>query len=191
MMNPKISIDDLKNHRIAVREPFAEFLQGGPEEKAFDLSLLDVVRFAGHACPSMVGAFLVSQRAIKELFPDTGVCVRGEVRIDIPTSADQGATGPIANVFGLIFGAWGITGFGGLNGQFARRGLLRFGASSVLPGTYRFHNDRTGAGVDISYDPTAAPFEADPSMPFQEQWRHRIKAILDHADLVIRSKAVS
>jgi hypothetical protein len=189
-MSLKISIDDLKNHRIAVREPFAEFLQGGPEEKAFDLSLLDVVQFAGHACPSMVGAFLISQRAIKELFPDTDVCVRGEVRIDIPTSAEQGATGPIANVFGLIFGAWGNTGFGGLKGQFARRGLLRFDAPGILPGTYRFHNDRTGAGVDISYDPSAAPFEPDPSMSFQEQWRHKIKAILDHADSVIRSRPV-
>jgi hypothetical protein len=191
-MSPKISVDDLKNHHISVREPFAEFLQGTPDETSFDLSLLDVVRFAGHACPSMVGAFLISQRVVRELFPDTGVCVRGEIRIEIPAGANQGATGPIANVFGFIFGAWEDTGFGGLNGgRFARRGLLRFNVADIPPGTYRFRNERTGAGVDIVYDPNAAPFVPDPSMPFQEQWRHRVKAILDHADRVIQAKPVS
>lgn len=115
--------NDFKTFKIAVFEPFANFLQGEPEESRFEISLLDVVHFAGHACPAMVGAFLMAQRAIQELYPKSGLCIRGEIAIDIPASPTHVATGPIANVLSYITGAWSDTGFGGLNGKVRR--LLR------------------------------------------------------------------
>ncbi len=176
-----IAPDELENFKITVHEPFAEFLMADDREYRFEISLLDIVRFAGHACPSMVGAFLLSQRAIKELFPETNVCIRGQVTIEIPSPVSQGATGPISNVFSYIFGAWERSGFGGLQGQFVRRGLLKYEAEGVSPGTFRFHNIKTGKTVDISYDPSKAqvPDEAA-SLPFQKVWRHKIAAILEN-----------
>lgn len=168
----------LERHSIRVYEPFSDFLTGGDEEKNFEITLLDVVRFAGHACPSMVGAFLIAKRAVSELFPED-VCVRGEISVDIPFPATAGATGPIANVFSFITGAWGETGFGGLRGEFKRRDLLKFGSSSVPEGAFRFTRLSTGKSVDIFYKPGSVNVALDPSLPFQIQWRQRIFAILN------------
>jgi len=175
-----INAGDFEKFIVNIHEPFAEYLMAGPQEYQFKISLLDVVRFAGHACPSMVGAFLISQKAIQELFPETNICVRGQIAVEIPTSVTQGATGPISNVFSMIFGAWEQSGFGGLSGQFARRGLLKYDSSSTQPGTFRFRNLKTGAAVDISYDPSLAPApDSVENLPFQKLWRHKIATILE------------
>lgn len=187
-----ITSEEFEKIKIAINEPFAEFLMADQDEHKFHISLLDVVRFAGHACPSMVGAFLISQKAIKELFPETNVCIRGLVAIEIPSAVSQGATGPISNVFSMIFGAWERSGFGGLQGQFVRRGLLNYEVQGVSPGSFRFHNLKTGHSVDISYDPSKAqaPDEVG-SLPFQKVWRHKIATILENPNDYINSKSVN
>jgi hypothetical protein len=187
-----ISSDDFVNFTIKIHEPFAEFLMADQGEYNFKISLLDVVRFAGHACPAMVGAFLISHRAIKELFSETNICIRGQVFIEIPNSVSHGATGPISNVFSMIFGAWEKSGFGGLQGQFVRRELLKYDVQGISPGTFRFHNLKTGKTVEISYDPSKAhvPEEAE-SFPFQKVWRHKIATILESPNDYIKSRSVS
>lgn len=178
-----IHANGLQELEIRVHEPFSKFLGGDVEEYDFSISLLDVVRFAGHACPSMVGAFLISQRAVKELFPETNICERGKVSIQMPGLVDQGATGPISNVFSMIFGAWEKSGFGGLQGQFKRRNLLTYGAPEVPAGVFRFTNTDTHHHVDIQYDPSKAKVSDDSdSLPFQKIWRERITKILKDPD---------
>lgn len=173
--------------KIKVNEPFAQYLMADKDEYEFSISLLDVVRFAGHACPSMIGAFLISQRAVKELFPESNTCVRGQVAIEIPSSADQGATGPISNVFSMIFGAWEKSGFGGLQGNFVRRNLLKYDATGIPRGTFRFYNLQTGKHVDISYDPSGAEVSADPDKtPFQKIWRMKIETILKNPEKFVQ-----
>ncbi len=191
MGSPELNLKDLTSRKISVYDPFADFLSSSDEEKKFDISLLDVIHFAGHACPSIVGSFLISQRVVKELFPETNVCVRGEVAIDIPLAATERATGPISNVFGYIFGAWGESGFGGLQGRFARRGLLRYSVREVPEGAYRFRNLNTGKCIDVFYDPSRANFEPLPEEPFQKQWRRKNKAILENQDDVLKVRIVS
>lgn len=174
-----LTAEELNSLKIRVHEPFAEFLMADKPEYDFTISLLDVVRFAGHACPSMIGAFLISQRAVKELFPETNTCIRGQVAIELPTPIDQGPSGPISNVFSMIFGAWERSGFGGLQGRFVRRNLLKYDSRAVPKGTYRFHNLQTGKHVDIAYDPSKAEVAADPAAtPFQKIWRLKIRTIL-------------
>lgn len=177
----------LAQHSIRVFEPFSDFLQGSPEEKSFDLSLLDVVRFAGHACPSMVGAFLITQEAVRCLFPD-GVCVRGDLKVELPCGPGVGATGPIANVFSFITGAWGETGFGGLRGQFTRRNLLTFNSEAAPSGGFCFTRLSTGKSVNVFYDPSQVSVKIDASLPFQAQWRQRIAAILADPRQCVRSE---
>jgi hypothetical protein len=174
-----IHAKELSQITVNIYEPFAEFLLADPDEYRFTISLLDVVRFAGHACPSMIGAFLISQRAIAELFPETNTCVRGQVGIEIPAPVTQGPTGPISNVFSMIFGSWEKSGFGGLQGKFVRRGLLKYEASNIPLGTYRFHNLISKVWVDITYDPTKVPLDDDHSkISFQDQWRRKITTII-------------
>lgn len=178
---------DLKKHKIKIYEPFSDFLLGEDAEKNFELSLLDVVRFAGHACPSMVGAFLVAQRAVQELYPETGVCVRGQIRIFLPNEAQQGPAGPIANVFGFITGAWGETGFGGLRGeQYVRRHLLKFGEKQVPQGCFLFQRIDNNARVLLQLDSGRAQVDIDPQLSFQKQWRKKIEAMLGQDHEVVR-----
>lgn len=184
-----ITPERLSEFKIKVYEPFARFLMAESDEYEFSISLLDVVRFAGHACPAMVGAFLISQRAIKELFAETNTCIRGQIAIEIPTAVDQGATGPISNVFSMIFGAWEKSGFGGLQGKFVRRNLLKYDSAHIPPGTFRFHNIQSGKFVDIAYDPSKIEVLADPeTTPFQNIWRMKIKTILQNPDQFIKAQ---
>lgn len=187
-MIPKnvISAEYLETFTISVFDPFSDFLMGSEREKNFKISLLDVVRFAGHACPSMVGAFLISRSAIENLYPETKVGIRGQIEVDIPDSATNGATGPMANVFGYVTGAWGETGFGGFQGgAHIRRDLLRFNSKNTSPDVFRFTRKDTGAVVDVTYQPKQVKVDIDPALPFQLQWRHRIKAILENSNLAI------
>ena len=180
-----LSADDMKQFTIPVFDPFSDFLLGSAEEKSYEVSLLDVVRFAGHACPSMVGAFLMTRRAIQELYPESGICIRGEIEIDMPGAPTQGANGPIANVFGFITGAWSETGFGGLQGKFKRRGLLRFNSAAVTDGGVRFSRPALGLSVVLHFDPSRITISEDPSLPFQRKWREKIKTILANPDKVV------
>lgn len=181
-----LSADYLDSFKISLHEPFSDFLMGSHDEKNFQVSLLDVVRFAGHACPSMTGAFLITKAAIEHLYPDTKVGIRGHIEIDIPDSPTNGAIGPMANVFSFITGAWGETGFGGFQGgTFTRRNLLRFHSRNAQMGSFRFTRTDTGNAVDITYQPSMVPADIDLSMPFQLQWRTKIKAILENPGLAI------
>lgn len=186
---PMMTAEEMKQSQILVHEPFAEFLSADKEEYSFPISLLDVVRFAGHACPSMVGAFVISQRAVQELFPDTGVLIRGQVAVELGSSVDRGATGPISNVFSMIFGAWDKSGFGGIQGNFVRRGLLSYDVSDLLPGTYRFRHLETGKTIEIFYDSSQVDLKGDLSgHSFQEIWRMKIRRVVVESSKVLTVK---
>lgn len=179
----------MKNITIKIHEPFAEFLMANPEEHTFEVSLLDAVRFAGHACPAMVGAFMISKHVVEKLFPETQVCERGDVQVFMGRGATEGATGPISNIFSFVFGAFEKNGFGGLGGEnFVRRNLLQYENLQVPPGAFRFKRVSTGQSLDVFYSPGQAQVDIDPSWPFQKQWRARIQEIYTHPDQVIRSQ---
>lgn len=181
-----LTSDFLDTFKINIYEPFSDFLMGSKNENNFQLSFLDVVKFAGHACPSMTGAFLITRAAIDQLYPDTKVGVRGQIEIDIPESPTSGPIGPMANVFSFITGAWGETGFGGFqNGDFNRRNLLHFNSKKIPIGTFRFTRVDTGKIVDITYQSSNVPIEINPEMPFQLQWRVKIRSILENPNLAI------
>lgn len=186
-----ISEKDLRENKIHVREPFAEFLKATSTEFDFELSLLDVVRFAGHACPSMIGAFIISKKATEELF-ENQIVIRGDVQVSTSSSVNSGATGPICNVFSMIFGAWEKSGFGGLNGNFKRRDLLKFSDVEVPSGAFRFKNIRTSKVIDIYYSPAQAiKDEKAIEAEFPMDWRIKIKKILKNADNCLKVVRIS
>lgn len=175
----------MSRESIGVYDPFSEFLQGETEEFRFDVTLLDVVRFSGHACPSVVGAFLLAKRATEILFPETNVVVRGDVRVETAASVLSGATGPMTNVFSYILGAWAESGFPGLRGQFVRRGLMRFDRPEVPDGCFRFQRISTGVSVDLRYESARVPFSDIPGEPFQRTWRRKIEEIISNPEMVV------
>lgn len=175
---------------IRVRDPLAEFLGGPGDVAEFELSVLDAARLSGHLCPTVAGAFLGARAAIHALFPDTGVCVRGEIEIDLPGRADEGVTGPISHVLSFITGAWDASGFKGLGkGRFSRRNLLHFGSSRCEGADYRFERRDTGAVVLVFYHPERAEVPAaDGEEDFADGWQRRVRGILSSRERVIEIK---
>ena len=181
--------------RIAVRDPLARFL-GAAADGVIEYRYADVVKLAGHSCPTVAGAYLMTRAALKALYPDT-LPVRGEIRVEMRDGRTSGTTGVIANVVSLLTGATQDTGFKGIGGRFDRRNLLHFDAG--IDTQLRFTRADSGAGVGVSARLEGVPFDprvallmpkclngaasVEETMLFQQLWQARVRTLLlDHAD---------
>lgn len=181
---------------IRMRDPLAEFL-GAAVEGLIDYRYEDAVRLAGHSCPTVASAFLMTRAALTALHGDEPP-VRGEIRVDLAEAHDAGVAGVIAAIAALITGATFDTGFRGLAGRFNRRDKLYF-AQPLVRGDLRFTRLDTGASVETGADLSRVPgdprigelmssclsgqAEAACRAEFQTLWQDRVRRLLlDHAD---------
>lgn len=182
--------------RLVLRDPLAEFL-GALDAGIVKFSYVEAVKFAGHSCPTVASAYLMTCKALAHLYGEA-LPVRGEIRVGFTAAESEGVAGVIANVAGMLTGAAGKGGFRGIGGRFGRRDLLRFGVDGVA-GSARFERLDSGTAVDAEVDLSGVP--ADPEMPdllqrclsgagtleqarrFHALWQGRVRAILiDHWD---------
>lgn len=176
-----------------MRDRLAEFL-GAAEQGLIEYGYGDAVKLAGHSCPTVAGAYLLSSRVLRALYPGE-IPQRGGLAVDFRDLQENGVTGVVAAVVGLLTGAAGSGGFKGLAGNFVRRDLLRFGAD--LPGEIRFTRHDSGRSIVASLhlghvpaDARLAPLlqkllagERDPLAAelFATLWQDRVRRILvDH-----------
>ncbi|MGB6243267.1 MAG: hypothetical protein WBF69_12395 [Castellaniella sp.] len=180
--------------RITLYDPLAQLL-GASDDGQIEYGYEDVVRLAGHSCPTVAGAWLMTVKALQTLYPDT-LPERGNIQVKFADSATNGVTGVIANIVSLVTGSTTDTGFKGLAGQYDRRHLLEFDQS--LPGEISFTRRDTGASVAVSYSaqgvppsPTAMPMlqkilsgqaDAKQQQEFGLLWQDRVRRILEAAD---------
>lgn len=132
--------------RLTVRDPLARFL-GAADDGVIEYAYVDVVKLAGHSCPTVASAYLMTRAALLALHPGT-LPERGGIRVELRDDRLEGATGVVANVASYLTGATHDTGFKGIGGRFDRRGLLFFGVD--VPGQIRFTRVDTGAAVVVS-----------------------------------------
>lgn len=175
---------------IILRDPLSECL-GAFEKGVIQIDYLDVVKLAGHSCPTVAGAYLMAQTGLKALYGEV-LPIRGEVVVEMQQSIGEGVCGVIANVLSFITGATDQGGFHGLAGQFDRRNLLSFDKAIATP--VRLIRKDTGQAVSLLYDASIVP--ADPMMGvlfpkvlsgeatalealrFGRLWQDRVQAIL-------------
>ncbi|MCW5660251.1 MAG: hypothetical protein KIT60_21315 [Burkholderiaceae bacterium] len=138
---------------IVVADPLAETL-GAAEGGLIEYRYVDAVKLAGHSCPTVAGAWLMTRAALARLYPGE-TPRRGEIRVELRQALDEGVAGVIASVAGLVTGAANEGGFKGLAGRFARQGLLRFGVA--MHGEIRFTRLDTGGSVELSHRLQAVP----------------------------------
>lgn len=138
---------------ITLRDPLAEFL-GAVSDGRIEYSYLDAVKLTGHSCPTVAGAYWATAEAIARLYRDE-VPERGAMSVELRGRADEGTTGVVASVAGLITGAAAEGGFKGIAGRFERRGLLTFGAE--IGADLRFTRLDTGTSVEIDLPGAPAP----------------------------------
>ena len=136
---------------IWLRDPLSDTL-GAFDDGRIEFTYLDVVKSAGHSCPTVAGAYLMTWRALEALYPDI-TPVRGEIKVAFKEPESEGVAGVIANVISQITGATQTSGFKGLNGKYARHSLVEF--SSPIASSARFTRVDTGKSVDVYYDPSS------------------------------------
>ena len=180
---------------ITLRDPLAELL-GAAEGGLIEYRFADAVKLAGHSCPTVAGAWLMTARALRALYGGE-IPLRGNIKVALREELESGVSGVIASVAGLLTGAAGAGGFKGLGGRHSRRNLLQFGVAGV--DGMVFTRVDTNDAVDCTLRLEKVP--ADPRLGnllgaildgvadgeatrlFGELWQDRVRRILiDHAD---------
>jgi formylmethanofuran dehydrogenase subunit E len=193
--------DFLKEVRpIKFKEPLAEILGVFKEDGAtLEYTFVDAVKMAGHACPTVAGAYLSCQKALDALYLDD-VPVRGEISVTVHGEPDEGVYGVIAQVFSFLTGAAPVTGFRGLGHKFKRKDLLQFIPDKIDSRAMcsEFRRLDTGKAVLIKFYPWEVPFSAEKAKrlaellekviweaareeekrEFQELWMGKVKGML-------------
>lgn len=143
---------------LELADPLAEFLGALAPGDRFRYTYEDVVKLAGHSCPTVAGAYLMTAAALRTLY-GSDTPVRGEIEVTMGGDPSDGSAGPMSQVIAFITGAAPETGFLGLMGRWRRASLLRFDPS--LDGRVRFRRADTGHTIEVSYDPSAVPPSPD------------------------------
>jgi len=178
-------------------DPLGEFL-GAFDEGVVDISYLDCVKLAGHSCPTVAGAFLMTLRGLEHLYGREELPSRSRIRVEMRGTKSEGVTGVIGNVTAYICGAGDEGGFAGIGPAYGRRGLLHYGVADV-DGDLRLTRLDNGHSVTLRLD-TSAVSGSPEMMPlmqkalrgealpeerrkFQALWQGRVEAMLTTPDL--------
>lgn len=181
---------------ITLHDPLAALLGSAPGGD-LRFTYADAVRLTGHSCPAVAGAWLMLDAGLAWLYPDERPR-RGDIEVHLREAEDQGTTGVLALVAGLVTGAAGPGGFPGIGpGRAqARRGLLRFEAE--IGGVLGLRRRDSGAGVVLDIDTGLVPHAPEMAglMPkalagaatpaearrFAELWQDRVARLFARAD---------
>ncbi len=192
---------------ILFKEPLAETLGAVKGEGAIlEYTFIDVVKMAGHACPTVAGAYLSCLKALEALYPDE-IPVRGEISVTVYGEPDEGVYGVMAQVFSFLTGAAPATGFRGLGHKFKRKDLLKFsaGENDSQAMCFEFKRLDNGKTALAKYYPQRIPFPEDKAKrlgellekviweaagddekrEFQELWMGRVR------DMLLEAKGIN
>lgn len=174
---------------IKLYDPLSDFL-GAIENGEVEITYLDAVKFAGHSCPTVAGAYLMAKLGLKALFGEN-LPVRGEIKVFVKGKKDEGVEGVIGNTIAFICGVTDEAGFKGIGGKFDRSNKLFFGAD--IPKEIRLLRVDNEKYVDLSYMPTIPPnpkqkelmqkilmgvaSQEDKNL-FKKLWQERVEKIL-------------
>lgn len=136
---------------IKLVDPLSNVL-GAFEDGLYEITFLEVVKAAGHSCPTVAGAYLITLEGLKALYEGQRA-VRGEIKVEFRDPMEEGVAGVIGNVVSQITGATEKSGFKGLGGRFARHSLMKFNAN--INSSIRLTRADNGKSVDVYYDPSS------------------------------------
>ncbi len=179
---------------LRLHDPLAEFL-GALEDGVMEITYLDLVKFAGHSCPTIAGVYLMAKMGLERLFED--LPVRGEIEVHVKGSKGEGVNGVIGNTLAYICGVSDEAGFKGIGGKFDRSNKLFYNAP--IQGEVALKRTDTGTKVELSYDPSIVPPEPrmkelmqklmmgqggpEEKKEFGQLWQKRVEKILTSKEL--------
>jgi len=179
-----------KVETIKLYDPLSDFL-GAFHDGIIEIHYIDCVKLAGHSCPTVAGAYLITLQGLKALYPDT-LPQRGSIQVCIKEDRTNGVTGVIGNIISFITGASDEAGFKGIEGNFSRNNLLTY--NEPIIGEIKFTRMDTAESVIVSYDPLCIPPDEqmkplmiktlqeiasdEEKQTFQTLWQKRVENIL-------------
>lgn len=188
-----------KSESIKVKDPLASMLGAMDKGDVFVYTYADAVKFAGHSCPAVAGAYKSTQMALKALYGDE-IPVRGNIKVTFKGNIDYKVNGPISQIVTMITGAATESGFKGFGpaGKHERRNLMTFDhdhtpdPSAICAIT--FQRIDNGKKVEAVYCVEQVPgnermdkltplvlsgkASEDESKEFGNLWQERVKTIL-------------
>jgi len=180
---------------IDMIDPLADLL-GAVVDGRITYTYADTVKLAGHSCPTVAGAYLMTKMSLDHLY-EGETPVRGTIKVEMRDAETNEVTGVIGNVIGLITGAAGAGGFKGIGGRFKRCGLLEYGADQTR--SVRFTRLDTGRSIEADFDATVVPPDpaqgpmmqalmsgvatADDMKKFGDVWQQRVGTMMTSPEL--------
>lgn len=184
---------------IKLQDELASFL-GAFEDGIIEFSYLDVVKSAGHSCPTVLGAYLMTLEGLKILYKEE-MPKRGQIIVEFKESQNIGVAGVIGNVIMNITGATTNNGFKGISGKFDRNHLMKF-EKDINGANVRFTRIDTQKSIDVFYDASSIrPHEdmnflmqksfqgtatKDEKIEFGKLWQQRVEDISNNISEVIK-----
>ena len=184
---------------IILKDDLASFL-GAFEDGIIEFSYLDLVKSAGHSCPTVLGAYLITSEGLKALF-ENEIPKRGEIIVEFKEKQNDGVAGVIGNVIMNITGATTTNGFKGINGKFDRNYLMKF-EQDINGANVRFTRVDTQKPVDVFYNPNEIKPHEDMNflmqkcmqgnatneekIEFGKLWQKRVEDISNNVNRVIK-----
>lgn len=186
---------------IRIRDPVAEALAVLEPGTPFVITYTDVVKAAGHSCPTAAGAYRITQLGLDALYTDD-YPVRSDIEVLAAGARSDGSYGVMGQLISYVTGAAQEDGFGGLGrGYGDRKNLLTFEAfePDEADPTFRFRRIDTDETVEVSYHITEVP-DGGPALnnlqriidnkaddedraAFAEAWHGRVRAVLSGESL--------
>ncbi len=184
---------------IKLKDDLALFL-GAFDDGIIEFSYLDIVKSAGHSCPTVLGAYLMTLKGLEALY-ENELPKRGEILVEFKESQTTGVAGVIANVIMNITGATTTNGFKGLAGKYDRNHLMKF-EQDINGASVRFTRIDTEQSVDVFYDASSIKAHEDMNFLMQKSlqgnatseekkefgklWQKRVENISNKIDEVIK-----
>ncbi|MDD2886837.1 MAG: FmdE family protein [Aliarcobacter sp.] len=186
---------------IKLQDDLASFL-GAFEDGIVEFSYLDVVKSAGHSCPTVLGAYLMTLKGLEALY-ENEIPKRGEIIVEFRESQTTGVAGAIGNVIMNITGATTTNGFKGIAGKYDRNHLMKF-EQDINGANVRFTRIDTLKSIDVFYDASSVkPHEdmnflmekslqgkatSEEKIEFGKLWQKRVEDISNSVNEVIKVK---
>ncbi len=183
---------------IKLQDPLQKFL-GTFQDGVIEFNYLEITKNAGHSCPDVTGAYLMTYRALKALYNDDELPVRGEIEVAFNKDYTDDITSVMADVTSHITGATLKLGFRGVEGKFSRIEKLKF--NETFEGNIRFKRLDNQKEVIAKYDLSSIPIDAkqdilmskvlsgeatlNEEIDFEVLWQQRVEKIFNHASEVI------
>jgi hypothetical protein len=175
-------------------------LLGAFEDGLIEFSYLDVVKSAGHSCPTVLGAYLITLEGLNALHKNE-VVKRGNILVQFSESQTTGVAGVIGSVITNITGSTTTNGFKGLAGKHDRNHLMNF-ENDINGASVRFTRLDTQKSVDVFYNPSSilphpnmnplmqkcvqGSASLEEKIEFGKVWQKRVEDISNNIDEVIK-----